>query len=320
MKFLLFLLSFFLLSPFLCNDKPLLVIWSQGVYSPVFFKYEAKDFQYQDDLEIDYHDSNFHRHIEQSGGLILFPPIKYRDSTIDVYANESFPVAPSVSHWLGTDDHGRDICAMIMYGSRNAMIVGFIVATICSFLSIFFACLQGYFGGKTDLFVQRICEMISCIPLVYTLIIFTSLSKANYMSYILVMVIFGWVSLSSILRVEVLKLKNLDFCLSAQLSGLSSFLIIKKHIVPNLLHIVKSYYPFLFGGVFTTLTAVDYLGYKVVSDSISLGDVTNYAQKNLDQWWIMLVVVLVYMVILVPLTFKLQMNRKHQNITLEKSL
>lgn len=310
MKFLLFLFCFFLASPFLCNDQPLLVVSKQGVYIPVVFSYQASDFNYKNDLPLDYHEKNFQKFITQEGGFLLFPPVKYSDSTLDVYANESFPLAPSFSHLLGTDDYGRDIFAMLMYGSRNGMIVGFIVATLCSVLSILFASIQGYFGGTTDLFIQRICEMISCIPLVYTLIIFTSLSKANYLSYICVMVIFGWVSLSSILRIEVLKLKNLEFCLSAQISGLSSFLIIRKHIVPNLLSIVKSYYPFLFGGVFSTLTAVDYLGYKVVSDSISLGDVTNYAQKNLDQWWVMISVLFIYLVILVPLTVELQKNRK----------
>lgn len=311
---------FFCSSSFLCNEKPLLIIYAQKLYCPALCSYENKDFQYQENSELDYHDTRFQNHLRKKSGFILFSPVAYSDTTIDVYANESFPLSPSKKHWLGTDDYGRDIFAMMMYGSRNGMIVGFIVATLCSFLAVVFASIQGYFGGKSDLFMQRICEMIACIPLVYTLILFSSLSKASYISYILVMVIFGWVSLSSVLRIEVLKIKTLDFCLSAQISGLSSLAIIRKHIVPNLLSLVKSYYPFLFGGVFSTLTAVDYLGYKIINDSISLGDVTNYAQKNLDQWWVILSVVFVYILILVPLTIELQKNKKYNNMRLSTTL
>ncbi|MBA4250006.1 MAG: hypothetical protein C0440_05415 [Candidatus Pelagibacter sp.] len=320
MRFIFILLLFFGFASFLCNEKPLLIIHNHDLFCPVLFSYENKDFQFQDNTDLDYHDIRFQQYLKDKGGFILFPPVTYSAATIDVYANESFPILPSKNHWLGTDDYGRDIFAMIMYGSRNGMIVGFIVAILCSFLAIVFATIQGYFGGKADLFMQRICEMIACIPLVYTLILFSSLSKASYVSYILVMVIFGWVSLSSVLRIEVLKLKTLDFCLSAHISGLSSFAIIRKHIIPNLFSVVKSYYPFLFGGVFSTLTAVDYLGYKIINDSISLGDVTNYAQKNLDQWWVISSVVFIYILILVPLTVELQKNKKYNIMRLGTTL
>ncbi|MFQ5626744.1 MAG: ABC transporter permease, partial [Methyloligellaceae bacterium] len=110
----LFLISLF--AEFIANDKPYLVTYDGGLYSPVFVAYPETTFGGEFETEADYRDPFVRDLIEETGGAIYWPPIRYAYNTINLNLPVPAPAPPSGENWLGTDDQGRDVVARVIYG------------------------------------------------------------------------------------------------------------------------------------------------------------------------------------------------------------
>ena len=189
---------------------------------------------------------------------------------------------------LGTDDRGRDVLARLIYGFRLSVIFALALTAIGIIIGLFFGAIQGYFAGRTDLYLQRFIEIWGSMPELYILIIFASIFEPSILLLIILLSLFGWISLSDYVRAEFLKGRNMDYVNAARTLGLNDWQIIVKHILPNSLISVVTFLPFRISGAILILTSLDFLGLGVPPTTPSLGELLSQGKDNISAWWLSL--------------------------------
>ena len=155
-------------------------------------------------------------------------------------------------------------------------------------IGLFFGAIQGYFAGKTDLYLQRFIEIWGSMPELYILIIFASIFEPSILLLIILLSLFGWIGLSDYVRAEFLKGRNMDYVNAARTLGLTDWQIIIKHILPNSLISVVTFLPFRISGAILILTSLDFLGLGVPPTTPSLGELLAQGKDNISAWWLSL--------------------------------
>jgi microcin C transport system permease protein len=315
---LIIFLTLFILSLFaevIANDRPILARYKGEMLVPILFNYPESKFggflavtDYKDPQNID--------EIEKNGWM-LWPPIRYSYNTI----NRDYPrrkaadgtclgypapppwassqplceAAPEQlaryqafgnTNWLGLDDQGRDIIARIIYGFRISVLFGLILTTIASIVGITVGAIQGYFGGRVDLIVQRVIEIWTSIPTLFVLLIISSLFVPGFWTLLLILLLFDWVGLVGVVRAEFLRGRNLEYVRAARALGLHDSQIMFKHLLPNALVATVTFLPFQFSGAIGSLTALDFLGLGLPPGSPSLGELLLQGKKHLEAPWL----------------------------------
>jgi microcin C transport system permease protein len=276
----LFFISLF--AEFIANDKPIIVNYKGANYFPVFHQYPETAFGGVFETEADYKDP-FVRDSIKKNGYLLMPPLEYNHRfTLGTQVLAS----PSAEHWLGTDDQGRDIAARMIYGFRLSVLFGITLTVLSSIIGVIIGAVQGYFGGWFDLVMQRFLEIWDSLPLLLILIIISSVISPNLVSIFLIMLAFSWMKLVNLVRAEFLRARNLDFVRAAKALGVSEFIIILRHILPNALVSTFAVMPFVITGSITILAELDFLGFGLPGSYPSLGELTLQGKNNLDAPWI----------------------------------
>lgn len=274
-----------LFSEFLANDRPLL-IWHQGrLYLPLLASYTEADFGGEFQTAADYRDP-FVRELIESEGWAVWPLIRFRYNTINYNLPSPAPSPPTRENWLGTDDKGRDVLAMILYGFRISVLFGFTLTLFSSLIGIAAGAVQGYYGGAVDILGQRFLEVWSGMPTLFLLIILSSVVQPNFWWLLLITLLFGWMSLVGVVRAEFLRARNFEYVLAARAMGLSNSRIMFRHILPNATIAAVTFMPFILGGSITTLTSLDFLGFGLPPGSPSLGDLLAQGKANLQAPWL----------------------------------
>jgi microcin C transport system permease protein len=163
--------------------------------------------------------------------------------------------------------------------------------------------IQGFFGGKVDLVMQRLIEIWSAMPELYLLIIFSAVFDPSISLLLILLGLFGWMGLSDYVRAEFLRNRQLDYVRAARALGLSNWAIIKNHVLPNSLTPVVTFLPFRMSAAILALTSLDFLGLGVPPGTPSLGELLSQGKSNIDAWWISLSTFSVLVVTLMLLTF-----------------
>ncbi len=239
------------------------------------------------------------------GDFVILPPVPYNPYENDLRLNEYPPFPPSFKdrHFLGTDNVGRDIFARLVYGFRTAILFSFFLLVINYTIGIFIGCAMGYFGGRFDLFFQRIIEIWSNIPFLYVIIIVSSILVPSFMILLLIMAFFGWISITWVMRTMTYKEKEREYILAVRSLGASHFRIIFRHIIPNTLSVIVTYAPFAISSGIVALTSLDYLGFGLPAPTPSWGELLAQGWQNMEAWWISASVVGALVVTLMTVTF-----------------
>ena len=310
----LFVLS--LLAPIIANDKPILVRYKSETLFPMLVNYPESKFG--GFLAVtDYKDPQNIGEI-QANGWMLWPPIRYTYNTInkdyprrkasDGVTCLGYPAPPPWAssaalceappdqlarfnalgnrNWLGLDDQGRDIVARIIYGFRISVLFGLILTIIASAIGITTGAIQGYFGGRVDLVMQRFIEIWTSIPTLFVLLIISSLLIPGFWTLLGILLLFDWVGLVSVVRAEFLRGRNLEYVRAARALGLADYQIMFKHLLPNAMVATITYLPFQFSGAIGSLTALDFLGLGLPPGSPSLGELLLQGKKHLEAPWL----------------------------------
>ena len=278
-----FILSLF--SELIANDKPLIIKYNSQYMLPIFNSYSDADFNGDFPTDADYNDVYIINNIKQNGWLIK-PLIPYSYNTVDYYLDTATPSAPDKKHWLGTDEEGRDIVARLLYGIRLSVIFAFLLTLISSILGIFIGAVQGYFGGKVDLILQRIIEIWDSLPQLFILIIIASVFLPTFWSLLVILLLFSWTGLTGMVRAEFLRMRNFEYVKAAKVLGVGNFRIMFRHILPNALVTSITFIPFIMAESITALSALDFLGLGLPADYPSLGDLVRQGKDNLQAPWI----------------------------------
>ena len=280
----LFLLS--LLAPLWSNDQPLWVSYQGKHYQPIVTTYMETEFGGNFDTPTDYLDPYIKKQLSQNGNWALYPINPYAANTLNDFDFKPFPAPPSSHHWLGTDDRGRDVLARLVYGFRDSVVFGLVLTLITTVIGVVLGAVQGYFGGKTDLVMQRFMEIWGGMPELYLLIILLSFFNPGLLILLLLLALFGWMGLSDYVRAEFLKNRQADYVLAAKSMGVGNREIMWRHILPNSLTPVLAFLPFRISGAVLALTSLDFLGLGVPTSQASLGELLSQGKENLDAWWI----------------------------------
>lgn len=267
------------------NDKPLIVQHDGALYFPVFNAYPETTFGGDFETEADYKDPFVVELIEEKGWL-LWPPIPFSYDTHIADLETPAPSEPTGRNLLGTDDQARDVLARVIYGFRVSVLFALALTLGSSAIGILVGALQGYFGGKLDLFGQRFLEIWSGLPELYLLIIISSIITPNVYWLLLIMLLFSWTRLVDLVRAEVLRVRNFEYVRAAKALGVSDFRIIVRHVLPNAMVATMTYMPFILAGAVSTLTALDFLGFGLPPGSASLGELVLQGKNNLHAPWL----------------------------------
>ncbi len=280
----LFFLSLF--AEFIANDRPLLVWYDGGLYSPVLKDYPETTFGGEFETGADYTDEYLIEQIKKKDGRIVWPIIPFKHDTQVLDLPTPAPSAPSAQNWIGTDDQGRDLTARLIYGFRISVLFGLVLTLFSSIVGVAAGAVQGYFGGRVDLYFQRFIEMWDSIPLLYLLIILSAIVEPNFWWLLGIMLLFSWMSLVGVVRAEFLRARNFDYVRAARALGASDLTIILRHILPNAMVATLTFMPFILSGSVVALTSLDFLGFGLPPGSASLGEMLKQGKANLHAPWL----------------------------------
>lgn len=175
-------------------------------------------------------------------------------------------------HYFGTDDLGRDIWTRVWMGARVSLLIALIAVTFDLLIGVAYGMVSGYFGGRVDLVMQRILEILYGIPYLIVVMLFLVIfENPGVFTIALALSLTGWTGMARVVRAQVLKLKNEEYVLAAKMLGASDARIIKKHLLPNMVG------PIIVTAMFTIPTAIfaesflSYIGLGISPPMASLG-------------------------------------------------
>jgi microcin C transport system permease protein len=195
------------------------------------------------------------------------------------------PVKPYSAHPLGTDDSGKDVLPQLLYGFRISLLFAVIVATIGYSVGVIVGGIMGYFGGWTDILVQRFIEIWGSIPFLFTIMILADAITPNFIMLIILLVILrSWLGITYTIRGEFYREKAKDYVQAAIAMGASDWKVMTRHILPNSLVPVVSFAPFGMVAYVKSLVMLDYLGFGLPISMPSWGRMLGQGTEHLRNY------------------------------------
>ena len=156
-------------------------------------------------------------------------------SEFNYYSNDYLATneAPSLTHWFGTDDLGRDMFVRTWYGARISLIVGLIAAVIDLFIGVIYGGIMGFFGGRIDSIMNKFSEILYSIPYLLVTILLLVVMEPSLPTIIIALTITGWINMSWIVRGEIMQLKSREFILASRSMGADWRRLLFRHLLPN---------------------------------------------------------------------------------------
>jgi microcin C transport system permease protein len=145
---------------------------------------------------------------------------------------------------------------------------------------------QGYFGGRTDLFFQRFIEIWNGTPTLYVIIILFAILGRGFWLLVGISIVFGWPALVGVVRAEFLRARNFEYVRAARALGVRDRVIMFRHILPNAMVATVTLLPFIVTGAIGSLAMLDFLGFGLPSNLPSLGELSQQAKQNLQAPWL----------------------------------
>jgi microcin C transport system permease protein len=291
-----YLISFLL--PVLISNTALILRYEGEFYFPMLRYYPASTFGQETIVEPDYRELRQIFREQDGGNWVLLPPYPYSPTESLLELPGFPPHPPSSEHLFGTDDRGRDIFARLSYGFNVSMTFAVLVLVFSYAIGIIVGAALGYFGGKLDILGQRLIEIWSSLPFLYTIIIVSSIVvpvytpgknlvlQPSFWLLITIMTTFGWMGITYYVRGEFYREKTKDYVGAAIAMGASDRTIMFQHILPNSLTPVVSFAPFMIVANIGALVALDFLGFGLPVPMPSWGELIGQGMENLTKWWL----------------------------------
>ena len=219
------------------------------------------------------------------------------------------PSGPNLAykHYLGTDSEGNDIFAAIYGGLQVNFKAAIIFVPVVYALGLSIGLVMGFFGGWVDIIVQRLIEIFSNIPFLFVILILSGLlpeDKRNLGMILILLIVFGWMGMTYVMRTAALKEKARDYVAAARVMGAGTPRIIFKHILPNSVAILVTLVPFSISGIILSLTSLDYLGFGLPANKYATwGTLLKDGLANPSSPWIVMSAFTMLVTLLVLVTF-----------------
>lgn len=270
-----------ILAPLLANDRPYYYTENQQTTYPILTEVPLINnlVSYPQ-----YRDTDF-RALNMSGASLLMPPIPYSPTEIDL---DSTLVSPGAKHFMGTDEQGRDIASRMIHGAQISLSVGFVAVSIYVIIGIFIGSLAGYFGGRIDMVISRIMEVVMCFPTFFLILAVLGFIGPSLFNIMVVIGLTSWTGIARLVRGEFLRLRDQEFVLGVKALGASTPRIIFKHILPNAFSPVMVAITFGIASAILIESSLSFLGFGVQPPTPSWGDILSQSREFMDiAWWLM---------------------------------
>lgn len=188
---------------------------------------------------------------------------------------------PSREHLLGLDDLGRDVLSRILYGARVSLRVGFSVVILASIAGVMLGAIAGYFGGRIDTLIMRICDMLLAFPGILLAIALVAVLGPSLNNVILALATIGWVGYARLVRGQVLKVREMEFVTAARALGAQSHRIIFRHVLPNVINPVIVMATLGLAGAILSEASLSFLGLGVQPPTPSWGAMLTSGRRYL---------------------------------------
>ncbi len=235
--------------------------------------------------------------------LALFTPLiaPYGEAEQDLMARLQ---APSLKHWLGTDELGRDVLTRLLYGSRVSLIVGILPSMISLAIGIFFGLLAGYFGGWVDYVIMRVADVMLSIPSLLLAMVIMYTLGSSIMNIFIALALVGWASVARVVRSHTLSLKESEYVEAARSIGVSNFTIMVRHILPNCVPSLIVLFTLNVPSSILSESTLSFLGIGVQPPAASWGLMVNQSKQFLfTQPWLALAPSVAIMIVVLAFNF-----------------
>ena len=220
--------------------------------------------------------------------LAIFVPI-FSPYTYDGIDPSAMNQMPSLQHWFGTDKFGRDIFVRVMFGARISLAVGFAAAGINMVIGIVYGGISGYVGGKADLIMMRVVDMLYSIPNLLYIILIMLVFGSNMFSVLLGICISSWVGMARLVRTQVMSLKEQEFSLAAFVMGASRSRILFKHLIVNSIGPIIVSLTLMVPSAIFQESFLGFVGIGISAPMSSWGTLANEARQVLNSYPIQIV-------------------------------
>ncbi|HWP84487.1 MAG TPA: ABC transporter permease [Terriglobia bacterium] len=196
----------------------------------------------------------------------------YSYETIDLALG---PSPPSAEHWFGTDTLGRDLFSRCLYGGRISLAVGIVGTLVSLIVGVLYGTVAGYFGGRTDELMMRFVDLMYSLPYLFLVIILLVFFSSSIVMLFVALGLVQWLTMSRIVRGQVLSLKNAEFVQAARLAGSRPARIMLRHLLPNMIGPIVAYATLTVPTVILQEAFLSFLGLGVQPPQSSWGTLIN---------------------------------------------
>ncbi len=182
------------------------------------------------------------------------------------------PKPPSLSHWFGTDDLGRDILLRSIYGARISLMVGFVAVGISLFIGLLVGLVSGFLGGLMDAIIMRLIDVLMALPSLFLILMIQVTLDPSIINVMVVIGITSWMGMARLVRAEVLSIKERTFVTACRARGLTEKKVLFKHILPHTLNPVIVATMLGMGGAILVESVLSFLGLGVQPPHASWGN------------------------------------------------
>lgn len=195
---------------------------------------------------------------------------------------------PSAAHWLGTDIFGRDMLTRIMYGSRVSLLVGFVATGVALVIGVLWGTVAGYAGGRVDAVMMRLVDILYALPFMIFIVLLMVVFGRNILLLFLAIGAVEWLTMARIVRGQVQNLRHQEFIEAAFSMGLSRWIIIRRHLIPNTLGPVIVYTTLTIPNVMLLEAFLSFLGLGIQPPQSSWGLLISHGVESMEEYpWLL---------------------------------
>jgi peptide/nickel transport system permease protein len=188
---------------------------------------------------------------------------------------------PSMQHWFGLDELGRDILSRVLAGARISMLVGLVVVSVSATVGIAVGAAAGYFGGRVDEILSRTIDILMAFPGLLLAIAMVAVLGPSLFNVVFALSLIGWVGYARLVRGQVLRARELEFVQAARALGASTSRVLVRHVIPTTLPAVTVQATLGMGGAILAEASLSFLGLGVQPPTPSWGTMLNYGRIHL---------------------------------------